>query len=374
MNLHSQIDFRAKSWTCALCFTRNQLPGHYSDISPSQLPPELMQDYLTIEYQLNKPPSNPPIFLYVVDTCLREQDLKALKDSLTVSLNLLPQNALVGLVTFGTMAQVHEIGYAECPKSYVFRGSKEYPGKQIQELLGLAGGQQRAQNPIRPGQPLPSQSAGFTRFLQPVSECEFNLTSILEQLQLDPFPVSNDKRPLRCTGTAMAVAISLIESAYQNAGARILLFVGGAATEGPGMIVSNELKESIRSHHDLEKDTAKHWKKAQKYYDALSKRCTDKGISVDVFAGCLDQIGLMEMKALTNATNGYIVLADSFGSSVFTQSFARLFSKDSDGFLKMAFNATLEVQTSRELKVCGMIGPAVSANKKAPCVGETVNT
>lgn len=73
-----------------------------------------------------------------------------------------------------------------------------------------------------------------------------------------------------------------------------------------------------------------------------------------------------------NATNGFIVLSDSFSSSVFKQSFARLFTKDSEGYLKMGFNATLEVQTSRELKVCGMIGPVVSANKKAACVGETV--
>ena len=70
---------------------------------------------------------------------------------------------------------------------------------------------QRPLNPVRPGQPAPAQAAGFTRFLQPVSECEFNLTTILEQLQLDPFPVANDKRPLRCTGTALAVAVSLIE-------------------------------------------------------------------------------------------------------------------------------------------------------------------
>jgi hypothetical protein len=47
--------------------------------------------------------------------------------------------------------------------------------------------------------------------LQPVSECEFHFTSILEQLQLDPWPVANDKRPLRSTGTAMAVSIGLIE-------------------------------------------------------------------------------------------------------------------------------------------------------------------
>jgi protein transport protein SEC23 len=151
------------------------------------------------------------------------------------------------------------------------------------------------------------------------------------------------------------------------------LFAGGACTEGPGMIVSNELRETIRSHHDLEKDTARHWKKAQKYYDGLAKRCTERGIVVDVFAGCLDQIGLMEMKSMMNNTNGFIVLADAFTSSVFKQSFARLFSKDGEGFLRMGFNATLEVQTSRELKVCGLIGPAVSGNKKSPCVGETVN-
>ncbi len=63
----------------------------------------------------------------------------------------------------------------------------------------------------------------------------------------------------------IAPLLSLIlQASYQNAGARLLLFSGGAATEGSGMIVSNELKESIRSHHDLEKDSAKHWKKAQK--------------------------------------------------------------------------------------------------------------
>lgn len=78
------------------------------------------------------------------------------------------------------------------------------------------------------------------------------------------------------------------------------------------------------------------------------------------------------MKSVCNTTNGYIVLSDSFSSSVFKQSFVRMFTKDQNGFLNMGFNATMEVQTSRELKVCGLIGPAVSANKKVACVGETV--
>lgn len=51
-----------------------------------------------------------PIFLLVVDTCMDEEELTALKDSLQMSLSLLPQNALVGLITFGKMVQVHELG------------------------------------------------------------------------------------------------------------------------------------------------------------------------------------------------------------------------------------------------------------------------
>lgn len=52
----------------------------------------------------------PPIFLLVVDTCLDDEELGALKDSLQTSLSLMPQNALVGLITFGRMVQIHELG------------------------------------------------------------------------------------------------------------------------------------------------------------------------------------------------------------------------------------------------------------------------
>lgn len=43
-----------------------------------------------------------------------------------------------------------------------------------------------------------------------------------------------------------------------------MLFAGGPATEGPGMVVNNELKEPIRSHHDIDRDAAKHYKRALK--------------------------------------------------------------------------------------------------------------
>ena len=63
-----------------------------------------------------------------------------------------------------------------------------------------------------------------------------------------------------------------------------------------------------------------------------------------MFIGCLDQVGLHEMKTLANYTNGYMILADSFNMSLFKQSFHRVFAKDEQGHLQMGFNATFDVQ------------------------------
>jgi len=211
----SQLDMRAKLWICPFCLSRNAFPPHYKDISPTNLPPELLPKYSTIEYTLARPAQVPPVFLYVVDTCLEPEDLAALKETLVVSLSLLPPNALVGLVTFGTMAAVHELGYTACPKSYVFRGGKEYSQKQIVDMLGLNPSSRPVPRPSAPGQPPHAAGAppafGASRFLMPVGQCEFQLTAILEGLERDPWPVANDRRPLRATGGALSVAVGLLE-------------------------------------------------------------------------------------------------------------------------------------------------------------------
>ena len=46
-------------------------------------------------------------------------------------LQMIPENNNVGLITFGTHVHVHELGYAECSKAFVFRGSKEYSSSQV---------------------------------------------------------------------------------------------------------------------------------------------------------------------------------------------------------------------------------------------------
>ena len=138
--------------------------------------------------------------------------------------------------------QVHELGYAECSKSYVFHRGKEYQPEQIQDMLGLSAQTHTAPHP---SQPMPQQTFRAARFLLPVQQCGFQLTGILEALACDPWPVANDKRALCCTGVALSISVGLLETTFPNTGARIMLFTGGAAMEGPGMVVSNELKDPI---------------------------------------------------------------------------------------------------------------------------------
>ncbi|VEL24989.1 unnamed protein product [Protopolystoma xenopodis] len=91
---------------------------------------------------------------------------------------------------------------------------------------------------------------------------------------------------------------------------------------------------------------------------------------IDLFSCSLDQTGLHEMRYLANYTGGHIVMGDSFASSLFQQTFRRVFACDANGFLKSAFAGTLEVKTTRELKVSGCIGPCFSANMKTSNTGD----
>uniref|UniRef100_A0AAQ6AKT9 Protein transport protein SEC23 n=1 Tax=Amphiprion ocellaris TaxID=80972 RepID=A0AAQ6AKT9_AMPOC len=354
LNPLCQVDYRAKLWACNFCYQRNQFPPSYAGISEVNQPAELLPQFSTIEYVVQRGPQMPLVFLYVVDTCMEDEDLQALKESLQMSLSLLPPTALVGLITFGRMVQVHELGCEGISKSYVFRGTKDLNAKQLQEMLGLtkpAAAQGRG--PQAAPQPLSN------RFLQPVQKIDMNLTDLLGELQRDPWPVTQGKRPLRSLGVAMSIAVGLLECTFPNTGARIMTFIGGPATQGPGMVVGDELKTPIRSWHDIEKDNAKFMKKATKHYESLAIRASTNGHIIDIYACALDQTGLLEMKCCSNHTGGYMVMADSFNTSLFKQTFQRVFTKDVQGSFKMAFAATLEVKEigtggTCQWKICGL--------------------
>lgn len=393
LNPYCQVDLRSNLWVCPFCLTRNHFPPHYAEnMSETNLPAELIPQFATCEYELpSVPDMGPPCFLFVVDTCVHPEELAELADSLTQALNLLPEQALVGLITYGTNVQVHELGFEACSKAYVIRGNREYSPGRVGELLGCT---PRAVVSTAPGgqhQPQSPAQEVLQRFLLPASEASFTLEGILEDLRRDPWPVPNDKRVARATGCALSVATSLLQLAIPRRGARIMLFTGGPCTSGPGAIVSRNKEEDMRSHQDLAKKAEPLHKPACEFYAKLAypqtnptqskqKKGTPQQAStayhvVDVFACSLDQVGLLEMRELVEGTGGLMVLGDSFGQSVFKESLRRVFNRHPDdspeaGHMVMAFAGSIEVLTSREFKISGAIGPVTSLQKIGPSVSD----
>ncbi|KAF5736623.1 protein transport protein SEC23-like [Tripterygium wilfordii] len=389
LNSFARVDFTAKIWICPFCFQRNHFPQQYSLISETNLPGELYPQYTTVQYTLPQPsqqhyqqqqppPSDSsPVFVFVLDTCMIEEELEFVKSALKRAIGMLPDNALVGLVSFGTQAQVHELGFSELSKVYVFRGEKEISKELVLEQLGLGGavaGRRTAAVPVgyqKGGIQNGFPNGGIARFLLPASECEYTINTLLDELQTDQWPVSPGSRASRCTGVALSVAAGLLGACLPGTGARIVALVGGPCTEGPGTIVSKDLSDPVRSHKDLDKDAAPYFKKAVKFYDNLTKQLVNQGYVLDLFASALDQVGVAEMKVAVERTGGLVVLAESFGHRVFKDSFKRVF-EDGEQSLGLCFNGTLEINCSKDIKIQGIIGPCTSLEKKGPNVADSL--
>ncbi|XP_028104899.1 protein transport protein SEC23-like [Camellia sinensis] len=290
LNPFSRVDFAALIWICPFCFQRNHFPHHYSAISDTNVPAELYPQYTSIDYSLPAGPystSQPPVFVFVLDTCVIEEELGFAKSALKQAIGLLPDNSLVGFVSFGTQVQVHELGFSDMSKVYVFRGSKELSKDQVLDQLGLGLAGRRTGPGIQKGGLAVS---GVTKFLLPASECEYMLNSLLDELGTDQWPVPPGNRAFRCTGVALSIAAGLLGACSAGTPARIVGLVGGPCTEGPGAIVSKDMSDPVRSHKDLDKDAAPYFKKAVQFYEELAKQLVSQGHVLDLFASALDQV------------------------------------------------------------------------------------
>ncbi|PWA68364.1 protein PRD1 [Artemisia annua] len=358
LNPFCRVDFSALIWICPFCFQRNHFPHHYSGISETNVPSELYPQYTTVEYTLPVPDRQTlpqPVYVFVVDTCMIEEELRFAKLAVQQALEFLPENALVGFVSFGMQVQVYELGYADISKVYVFQGSKEIR-HGFQKGVVQGGG---------------FANSGAARFLLPASEGAYVIHSHLEELGTDQWPVLPGNRSLRCTGVALSVAAGLLAACVSGTGGRIVALVGGPCTEGHGSIVSQDLSDPVRSHKDIDKDAALYFRKAVQFYEDLSKQMVSQGHVLDLFASALDQVGVAEMKVLIERTGGLVVLSESFGHSVFRDSFRCVFESGEDS-LGISYNGTLEMYCSKDIKIQGIIGPCTSLEKKGPSVSSTI--
>ncbi|KAG9452545.1 hypothetical protein H6P81_005449 [Aristolochia fimbriata] len=413
LNPYARVDYQSALWMCPFCFQKNSFPRSYAGIGENNLPAELFPTYSTVEYQISSriptphasysnaniashwgrtglsssssstPPATPsgssqassfsssgaagvvveggPAFVFVVDTSTEEGELRALKNEVLHVIAQLPENALVGLVSFGHIVCVHDLGYADCSRMVLFHGERDLSSEQVRELLGFSTSQsQKFRKPFsiqRPG------------FLLPVADCEFIITSAIEDLCSLPQPLPGH-RPLRSTCAAISIAVGLLEGCSPSCGGRIMVFTSGPATVGPGMIVETDLSMPIRNHHDIISGSSPHYRKSCNYYNQLAQRLSNASLSLDLFACSLDQVGAAELRIPIEKTCGFMVLAESFESDQFKKCVRCIFKQDSEGHLKMNLAASIDIVTTKEVKICGALGPCVSLRKKNSLVSD----
>ncbi|TYI66798.1 hypothetical protein E1A91_D09G251400v1 [Gossypium mustelinum] len=388
LNPYARVDYTCRVWYCSFCFSKNSFPRTYSSsLEESNLPAELFPNYSSVEYARTVNPVTTPIgpslsssslssmassmggevwgrgpaFVFVIDVCMEEEELRGVKSELLRVVEQLPESALVALVTFDAMVNVYDLGFSECSRVVVFHGDRELSSQQIQKFLGI-GGKKLQQL----GKSLVIQKQSF---LLPISECEFSITSAIEEIRSFA-QVTPGHRPQRSTGVAISTALGLLEGCLVNTGARIMVFTSGPATRGPGIVVDLDRAIAIRNHKDLINGQAPYYWKSSNFYKRLSQRLCDSSIVLDLFACSLDQVGAAELKVPVESSGGFMILGESFESDQFRKCMRHIFSRDEAGNLKMYFDATIEIVTTKDVKICGALGPCISLRKTNNLVSE----
>lgn len=79
----------------------------------------------------------PKAYLFVMDLCMiTEEELVAVKEEIAKTVERLPEDTLVGLITFNKFVHVHEL-VAKINTVYCVSGARDYNNTQVLEVLGL---------------------------------------------------------------------------------------------------------------------------------------------------------------------------------------------------------------------------------------------
>ncbi|KAL7716365.1 Protein transport protein SEC23 [Entamoeba marina] len=274
--------------------------------------PETQQT--TIECR--NPTPNPryiPTFIFVVDTTCTSEELEEVKSMLTMVVSLLPPTTRVGLITFGRCVTVHNLkSDSDC-------------------LLAVSFG-----NKVN------------------IEDCELSLITILESIQIDNFPIPSNQRSKRATGAAIDVAQNMLKGC--NIAGHIIALVSGPCTDGPGKLC----------HQDIINENAPNMEKATKYYNEIATKLIQNESACSVFGCSMDQTGLLEMRSLYEQTGGIAYYFEDYTHPSLKDTFMKMF----DGCVWKS-KISVDVQTCKEMKVCGALGALTSANKKTSSVSTT---
>lgn len=340
LNPHCNIDFGRQSWGCVVCSTNNTLPSHARGVTPDNLLPELLPQNSTVEYVLSRETVFPAIFFFVVDTCTFDEQRHALLiEALRVTLDKIPDDALIGFVKYGTNIELLELEGSSPRRIHVFSGKKEYTADVLKTLNASSA---------------KAEASVIGRFLKRKDECIGLVNGVVDGLERDPFPVLAAYKPVRSTGSAVSLAVSLLETTVPEASVRYLLFTQGPCTYGPGTVTPIKYKEKGRNEH-LEENDPMFAAPAQKYYAGLAERISNAGHSLDILAATIVDVGICHMEKLVTMTGGMLIMAQDFDRDIYISSCSKLMDA-SGGHLVQGFNAKMQVKTSGNVEYKGVIG------------------
>lgn len=387
INQFIRLDRPNNRWWCPFCGKTTKFPSSFTlpekQGANDQIPPEIRPStHGTCEYILPNDISTsksgaPCVVALVVDQyqhteSLLSKEFDILKQTIADSVDKLPKDTVVLLITFSDIVEIHS---PQSGSSTVFTqrelfGDKYNYSKLFKDdklkskiisklnLKGLA------------SVPLDSLLVS-NGFLQPPNAA---LSTYI--MGLRPKLTSSFKPP-RASGLALFIATSLLSNhSFRNLAGKVCFFASGPATMNPGMIVAET--EPIRSHHDVANLSAPRFKDATRFYQTLaymsvgyqaeeaynavyssSGKLTDYSVqefkpkfTFDIYTGSLDQVGVYEMKHLAQAGSGNIALADSFAS----QQFKLQFEKNMSELLTNKVRAKLAITASRGVKIMKAVG------------------
>ncbi|AGO09923.1 AaceriAAL068Cp [[Ashbya] aceris (nom. inval.)] len=116
-----------------------------------------------------------------------------------------------------------------------------------------------------------------------------------------------DERPRRGTGIAFFVA-ALFNMHRVGFALKVLAFLSGPCTQGPGKVVSKSYKNHMRGHSELQNKKARYSSQAADYYKSLREFAPT--VNYDVFITSLDQTGVWEMSQCLNHVVQYDTLVE----------------------------------------------------------------
>lgn len=323
----SIVDYGSKSWSCTFCNRRNALPQHMRDFSAQNIPSELRDENSTVEYVLSKTTPFSPVFFIIIDICTYDQERHELmKAGVRRTLELLPDESLVGIMLFGSNIELISFADEEMKSIYQFSGRVAYT-KDVFNQFNL--------NDIR-------------NFLVKKNEKLDELFYIIEHLEQDPFPILHGYNPIRCTGSALSLAISILEGSFSEACVKYMLFTQGPCTFGPGKVSMLEVLGNNSESLDLSA--------ASGHYKSLGERLNACGHSVDLIAETIADIGIEQLKPIISMTGGTLIMAQDFDEDVKIKSLDKIFEQNEENVLVMGFNVKMQIKTSSNLVVKGVLG------------------